>query len=87
MSRWKYVVEGWGTVFRADADMTAKHKMLAELLRASEWYASQEDGERSDLAQRLRELEHCADDHGADDVLWEIYNLADAQRAWLDPET
>lgn len=86
MAEWKYTVEGWGKIFHADEpDTRVKRDQLVELLRASQWYAAQEDGEESELAQRINDLEHCDVVTEMDKPLWEIYNLADDQRAWLNP--
>ena len=51
------------------------------------WYAARDGGEESELAQRISDLEHCDVTTEMDAAIWEIYNLADAQRGWLEPFT
>ena len=55
------------------------------LLRESDWYAEQPDGEDSALAQRVRELAATDDDFEVNNLVIAIYDLADVERAWLDP--
>lgn len=90
--KWRYQVKGWGAVLQeGDAatdtreDILARRDKLVTLLRESDWYAEQPDGEDSALAQRVRELEAADDDCEADNLLMAIYDLADIERAWLDP--
>lgn len=90
---WKYTVKGWGAVIGADDDVldfAAKRDRLVALLLESDWYRDQgdDDDEReySELGQMIQDLRDSPTDSDADQVLWEIYNLADDARAWLDPD-
>ena len=86
-SKWKYTVKGWGKIIQSDdEDDMAKRDQLVALLKESQWFKEQEDGEDSELAYAIMDLEDSPTVEDVDMALWEIYNLADAQRAWLDPE-
>ncbi len=90
---WRYHIKGWGAVFHEGniaedtrEDTLARRDKLVKLLRESDWYTEQPDGEDSALAQRVRELEATDDDFEAGNLIIAIYDLADAERAWLDPD-
>ena len=90
---WKYHIKGWGAVFHEGniaedtrEDTLACRDKLVTLLRESNWYAEQPNGENSALAQRVRELEATDDDFEVGNLIIAIYDLADVERAWLDPE-
>lgn len=87
MSKWKYQVKGWGSLVQNESlTFQAKKARLVKLLRDSEWYKNQEEGEDSDLADAVLDLELAGNPEDADaDALWRIYNLADDQGVWLDP--
>ena len=78
MAPWKYNVEGWGEICaRPGEDYFAKRDALVKLLRESKWYAEQPDGDNSELAERISDLEACEDVSKLDLLIWPIYNLAD----------
>ena len=90
---WKYHIKGWGAVFHEGniaedtrEDTLARRDKLVALLRESDWYAEQPEGEDSALAQRVRELAATDDDFEVGNLIIAIYDLADAERAWLDPD-
>lgn len=92
MAHWKYHIEGWGTVFHegniaedTPEDTLALRDKLVRLLRESDWYTEQPDGEDSALAQAVRELAATDDAFDVGNLIIAIYDLADAERAWLDP--
>ncbi len=92
MARWKYEIKGWGAVFHEGdlaedirEDTLARRDRLVTLLRESDWYAEQPDGEESALAQRVRELAAAEDEVQVASLINAIYDLADVERAWLDP--
>lgn len=92
MARWKYEIKGWGAVFHEGdlaenirEDTLARRDRLVTLLRESDWYAEQPDGEESALAQRVRELAAADDEFQVASLINAIYDLADVERAWLDP--
>ncbi|WP_059015788.1 hypothetical protein [Mycobacterium sp. M26] len=87
MANWKFVVNGWGSILKGDGDGLERRDQIAALLRASEWYASQEQGDESELARKISEFEACDDEIEAEAVLWSIYDLADEERAFLDPDS
>ena len=89
---WKYEIKGWGAVFHEGnlaedtrEDTLARRDKLVTLLRESDWYAEQPDGEESALAQRVRELAAAEDEVQVASLINAIYDLADVERAWLDP--
>ena len=89
---WKYEIKGWGAVFHEGnlaedtrEDTLARRDKLVMLLRESDWYAEQPEGEDSALAQRVRELAAADDEFEMQNLIIAIYDLADIERAWLDP--
>lgn len=89
---WKYTVKGWGAVIdtpRDVLDFASKRDRLVALLLDSDWYRDQgsDDDERmdSELGQAIQDLRDSPTTKDADEALWSIYNLADDDRAWLDP--
>ena len=89
---WKYEIKGWGAVFNEGnlaedtrEDTLARRDKLVMLLRESDWYAEQPEGEDSALAQRVRELAAADDEFEMQNLIIAIYDLADIERAWLDP--
>lgn len=89
---WKYEIKGWGAVFNEGnlaedtrEDTLARRDKLVTLLHESDWYAEQPEGEDSALAQRVRELAAADDEFEMQNLIIAIYDLADIERAWLDP--
>ena len=87
MSVWKYTVQGWGKIIQDESehDILVKRDGLVKLLRGSDWYNDQDDPEKSDLEYAIKDLEDAVENDDIDNALWEIYNLADNDKAWLDP--
>ena len=89
----EFALKEWGAVFNEGnlaedtrEDTLARRDKLVTLLRESDWYMEQPDGEDSALAQRVRELEATDDDFEVNNLVIAIYDLADVEWAWLDPD-
>lgn len=94
---WKYTVKGWGEIIDGDEespdvvyDFASRRDRLVALLLESDWYRDQgsDDDERTDseLGQAIQDLRDSPTITDTDQAIWSIYNLADDQRAWLEPD-
>lgn len=83
MRKWRIEIHGWGKVIGDDdLDWDVKRDKLVGLLKASSWYKDEDD----DLGMAVMDLEDSPTIEDADEAIWQIYNLADDNRVWLDPE-
>ena len=69
---------------RTPARHPARRDKLVNCCCESDWYAEQPEGETA-LAQRVRELAAADDEFEMQNLIIAIYDLADIERAWLDP--
>ena len=97
---WKYSIKGWGAIIDGDEpesadpdvvyDYAGRRDRLVALLLDSDWYHDQgsDDDERldSELGQAIQDLRDSPTITDTDQAIWSIYNLADDQRAWLEPD-
>lgn len=80
--RWRIEIRGWGKVIGDDdLDWDAKRDKLVGILKASSWYKDEDD----ELGMAVMDLEDSPTIEDADEAIWQIYNLADDNRVWLDP--
>ena len=83
MKKWRIEIHGWGKVIGDDdLEWDVKRDKLVGLLKASSWYKDEDD----DLGMAVMDLEDSPTIEDADEAIWQIYNLADDDRVWLDPE-
>jgi hypothetical protein len=86
---WRYTVPAFARVLnRYDEEkdnLLDVRDMLVKILKHSEWYqdTAAGDEEFSDLWLAVDELETAEDAQRIDELLEEIYDLADYDRAWL----
>ena len=83
MKKWRIEIHGWGKVIGDDdLEWDVKRDKLVGLLKASSWYKDEDD----DLGMAVMDLEDSPTIEDADEAIWQIYNLADDDPVWLDPE-
>ncbi len=94
---WKYTVKGWGKIIDGDEpdkdvvyDFASRRDRLVALLLGSDWYRDQgsddDEREHSDLGLAIQDLRDSPTITDLDQAIWSIYNLADDQSAWLEPD-
>lgn len=82
MAVWLYTVNASGILHNDALTFEEKRDRMVEALKASTWYAWA--GEDSELWSLVEELGD-AEDAQEFDWVWDgIYNLADADRAWIE---
>ena len=79
---WTYKVMGIKDIIQDDSlDTETKGKKIAKTIRASRWGRSLEEGDT--LFSVLENLEETLGDEDFNNWLDEIYDMADADRAWI----
>ena len=79
---WTFKVMGIRDILQDDSlDRTAVGAKVAKTIRASRWGRSLEEGDS--LFSALENLEDTLDDEDFNYWLDEIYDMADADRAWI----
>ena len=79
---WTFKVMGIRDILHDDSlDTEAKGKKIANTIRASRWGRSLEEGDS--LFSTLEDLEDTLGDEDFNYWLNEIYDMADADRAWI----
>jgi hypothetical protein len=80
MRQWRYKVDISDIMGCGDETFQETRDALVARLSGSEWYRGNDS-----LADLVDELRLTTDPGGFDFVFDDIYDLADAQGAWLDP--
>lgn len=83
MAQWRHTLHGWGTILLSDDDFSVKRAKLVALLRESQWFKDQDDGDDSELGSAIFDLENAPTAEDGEQAMFSIYNLADADRVWL----
>ena len=82
MNKWKYTVRV-GDVWHSDKPWEEKRDVLVSRVRGSHWYRWYEERGEFRLEEVLEEMQAANAVHWFDAALAELYDLADADRAWI----
>ena len=87
MANWLLTIDGWADaihLYDEDEDNFEESRdAIVKVLETSRWH--KESGEDSELWQAIDELRDTQNADESEPVLDSIYDLADADRVWLNP--